>query len=293
MGDAKIKGLVVKKYSSFYYVQDDKLDIYECKLRGKFEKQLVLTGDKVLITVLEENKGIVEEVLPRINELYRPRIANVTMVLIVMANDLPLPSLSLLDRLLFLAYFNNIKPVIILNKSDLKMSNDAEIINDYYPKLNIKLVNTSTKTKTGHKTLEFLLADEVAVLAGPSGVGKSSLLNLLISELNIKTNEVSDKIGRGRHTTRHVELFALSNGGLIADTPGFSTLGLPAVDKYDLASYFPDFVEYSSECRFADCLHRKEKECAVKERVAAGDIIPSRYDNYLLMLEEIIENERY
>lgn len=293
MGDGKIEGLIIKKYSSFYYVQDKNLDIYECKLRGKIKNQLVLTGDKVLITPLEDNKGVIENILPRKNELYRPRIANVTKLLIVMANNRPLPSLSLLDRLLFFAYYYQIKPAIILNKGDLERSDNAQIIKEYYPKLNIDVIVTSTKTKMGLDELEFIINGEIAVLAGPSGVGKSSLLNLLIEEINIKTQEVSEKIGRGRHTTRHVELFSLPNGGLIADTPGFSTLDLPPLDKYELASYFPDFTEHNIYCKFNDCLHLKEKECGVKEAVEAGIIAKSRYDNYLVMLEEIKENERY
>lgn len=292
MYDGKVEGLVIKKYSGFYYVQVNKQDIYECKLRGKI-KNLILTGDQVIITALEDNKGVIENILPRKNELYRPRIANVTKVLIVLANSRPQPSLTLLDRLLFLAYYNSINPCIIINKSDLKEDENAALIKKYYPELDIKVVATSTKTKQGIDEIKELIKDETAVLAGPSGVGKSSLLNLLVEGVNLKTQEVSNKIGRGKHTTRHVELFATDTGGLIADTPGFSVLDLPPINKSELADYFPDLIQYKMYCKFNDCLHWKEKDCAVKEALLNEKIAPFRYENYLAMLEEIIENERY
>lgn len=292
MNDGRVEGLVIKKYSGFYYVQVDRRDIYECKLRGKI-KDLILTGDRVEITPLDDYKGVIEKILPRRNELYRPRIANVTRVLIVFANSRPQPSLSLLDRLLFLAYYNSIDPCIIINKADLEEDKNAALIKSYYPNLGIKVIETSTKTKQGLEEIKAIIKDETAVLAGPSGVGKSSILNLLIEGINLKTQEVSQKIGRGRHTTRHVELFAVDTGGLIADTPGFSVLDLPQIDKTELSDYFPDFSQYKMYCKFNDCLHWKEQECGVKEALSEEKIAPFRYDNYLAMLKEIIENERY
>lgn len=292
MNHGRVEGLVIKKYSGFYYVQVDKQDVYECKLRGKI-KDMILTGDRVVITPLEDYKGVIENIQPRINELYRPRIANVTKVLIVLANSRPQPSLSLLDRLLFLAFYNSIDPCIIINKSDLEEDKDAAIIKEYYPQIGIKVVETSTKTRKGIEEVKELVKDETAVLAGPSGVGKSSLLNLLVEGINLKTQEVSNKIGRGRHTTRHVELFATDTGGLIADTPGFSVLDLPNINKSELADYFPDMFQYKMDCKFNDCLHWKERECAVKEALLENKIAQFRYDNYLAMLKEIIENERY
>lgn len=293
MTDGKVEGLVIKKYSGFYYVQDKEKNIYESKLRGKVKSSLILTGDKVQVTILEGNKGIIEDILPRVNELYRPRIANVTKVIIVLANNRPAPSLTLLDRLLFLAYYNSIEPCIILNKCDLAEDENATLIKEYYPKKGINVIQTSTKANKGLDILEEIIKDEITVFAGPSGVGKSSLLNLLVDGINLKTQEVSNKIGRGKHTTRHVELFTVRNGGLIADTPGFSILDLPKISKYELAGYFPDLYEYTTDCKFRDCLHWKENECGVKEALLNKKITQSRYDNYLTMLAEVIENERY
>lgn len=287
----KVEGLIIKKYSSFYYVRDSQDKLYECKLRGKV-KDLVLTGDKVIITNLDNEKGVIEEILPRQNELYRPRIANVTKVFIVMAHDRPAPSLILLDKLLFLAYYNSIEPMVIINKADLGEDENAKFIKEYYPSVGIKVIPTSTKTKQGIEELKAFLKDEIVVLAGPSGAGKSSLLNLLLDGVNIKTQAVSDKIGRGKHTTRHVELFITPNNGLIADTPGFSIIDMPDINKVDLVKFFPDLYAHHEGCKFNDCLHWKEKECSIKDAVVTGDIAEVRYNNYLTMLAEVIEKER-
>ncbi len=291
MDNKKTEGIVLKKYSGFYYVQDKELNIYECKLRGKIKKP-VFTGDKVIFTVLEGNKGVLEEVLSRNNELYRPKIANVSMALIVMANDQPAPSLPLLDRLLFLACYNKVIPYIVLNKCDLEADEKAVLIKEYYPKAGFNFILTSAIRGTGIEMLKDTVRGHIAVFTGPSGAGKSSLLNVLINGLNIKTQEVSRKIDRGRHTTRHVELYPLESGGLVADTPGFSVLDIPPVRSGDFALHFPDFLPFIEECRFSDCLHYKEKECGIKKAVDAGIIAEFRYDNYVSMLEEVLENER-
>lgn len=286
----QVEGLILKKYSGFYYVQDEQKNIYECKLRGKIKGQ-VLSGDKVELTRLGNNKGILEKVLPRKNELYRPRVANVNVVLIVMANDKPAPSLVLLDRLLFLAEYNNLEPFIILNKCDLPESEKALLLN-YYSKAGFNVTRTSVKKPAGIDELKDITAGKITVFAGPSGVGKSSLLNALLNEVNVKTQEVSKKIGRGKHTTRHVELYPLESGGWIADTPGFSILDMPNLDSHELAGYFPDFSDFTGECRFYNCLHYKEKECGVKKAVEQGIIAEFRYQNYVTMLEEVMKNER-
>lgn len=291
MADDRVEGLVLKNYGGFYYVQDSRKEVYECKLRGKVKKQ-VLSGDRVLFTTLEHQRGILEMILPRQNELLRPRVANVDLLLIVMANDKPAPSLVLLDSLLVNAYYNNLTPYIVLNKQDLQEDSRAAMIGQYYPRNGFNLIRTSVHTGSGSDDLKEAIKGRIAVLAGPSGSGKSSLLNSLVAGAGIKTQEVSNKIGRGRHTTRHVELYPLGSGGWIADTPGFSVLNTPDMESRRLADYYPDFQNYIGACRFGDCLHYRENECGVKDAVANGLIAQFRYQNYVTMLEELIQNER-
>jgi len=291
MANDKVEGLVLKNYGGFYYVQDSEKNIYECKLRGKI-KQQVISGDKVIFTPLENGKGILESILPRDNELLRPRVANVDLLLIVMANDKPSPSLMLLDRLLVNAYYHKLTPYIILNKNDLEEDSRAAMIRQYYPKAGFNLINTSVHTQYGINNVKQVIINRIAVMAGPSGSGKSSLLNCLVEGAKIKTQEVSRKIGRGRHTTRHVELYPIASGGWIADTPGFSVLDVPDIESSKLADYYPDFREYTNNCKFTNCLHYREKECGLKKAVADGYIAQFRYDNYLAILKELIQNER-
>ena len=291
MTNGGVEGLVLKNYGGFYYVQDAKLDIYECKLRGKI-KQAVLTGDKVLFTPLEQGRGILETISRRRNELQRPRIANVDLLLIVMAHNQPAPSLVLLDRLLINASCKELTPYIILNKMDLPEDENASIITSYYPRKGFNLIKSSVRNNIGIDSIKEAIANHIAVLAGPSGTGKSSLLNLLAEGVGIKTQDVSKKIGRGRHTTRHVELYPLRNGGLIADTPGFGVLDPPDMESRQLASHFPEFYDFSKQCRFGDCLHYGEKDCAVKEAVKENIIAEFRYRSYLTLLDELIKNER-
>lgn len=291
MKDEKVEGLVLKNYGGFYYVQDSQKEVYECKLRGKVKKQ-VLSGDRVIFTSLGNQRGILESILPRRNELLRPRVANADLLLIVMANDKPAPSLVLLDSLLVNAYFNNLTPYIIINKNDLPEDPRAAMIGQYYPGSGFNVIHTSVHTGCGSTDLRDAIKGRIAVMAGPSGSGKSSLLNSLVAGAGIKTQEVSNKIGRGRHTTRHVELYPLGTGGWIADTPGFSVLNVPDMESRRLADYYPDFQDHTSNCRFGDCLHYREIDCGVKDAVAAGRIAQFRYNNYISMLEELIQNER-
>ncbi len=286
----QVEGLVIKNYSGFYYVQDQDGAIHVCKVRGKVKEKL-LSGDRVLFTPLEFGQGILEKVMPRVNELYRPRIANVSRVLVVMAYDQPKPDLTLLDRLLFLAEYNHIQPYIVLNKCDLDCQENTKQILNYYPRV-YQVIETSARYDIGIAHLARTVSGEITVLAGPSGAGKSRLLQKLTGQDNIRTGSISAKIGRGKHTTRHVELFPLPQGGWIADTPGFSVLDMPSIRREELSQYFPDFAEYSQECRFNNCIHYREKDCCVKAAVEANKLLYTRYRNYVSMLEEIMEKER-
>lgn len=288
---AQVKGLVLSNYGGFYYVQTHEAQIVECKLRGKL-KERIISGDWVMFSPLEDGKGILEQVLPRENQLDRPRVANVSMVLIVMAYDRPMPSLTLLDRLLFLAQYNKLQPCIVLNKCDMPANRDVENILDYYPRVEFPLLRISARFNQGIDELRAVISGEIAVLAGPSGVGKSSILNQLTSHELVPTQEVSKKIGRGKHTTRHVELYPMANQAWLVDTPGFSVLDLPRLRREELPGYFPDFAVYANVCKFSNCLHYKEIECEVKTAVQDNKILTSRYENYLSMLAEVMENER-
>ncbi|HOV42572.1 MAG TPA: ribosome small subunit-dependent GTPase A [Syntrophothermus lipocalidus] len=290
MSETQREGLVVRRYGGFYYVFTGEA-VLACKLRGKIRDQVV-TGDRVVITVLGTGTGVVEKVLPRRTELVRPRIANVDKVFIVFSCNCPEPSLVLLDRLLVLASCHGLYPYIVLNKCDLDPAPRAVDIIDYYPRAGYKLILTSAVNGEGIDEVVKEVEGSISVLAGPSGVGKSSLLNAVFPDRYLPTQEISEKTGRGRHTTRHVELFSLENGGWIADTPGFSVMDLPRMKREDLARHFIEFDPLAAYCRFADCLHYQEENCAVKESVSRGEIAQFRYQNYCSFLGEVIEAER-
>ncbi|GAW91419.1 ribosome small subunit-dependent GTPase A [Calderihabitans maritimus] len=284
------EGIVIKRYGGFYYVKTGST-VRECKLRGRFRrhKKEVIAGDRVKITVLNDRQGVIEEVLPRETELIRPPVANVEQAVIVMALTQPEPDLVLLDRLLILAEAASVTPLICFNKSDLTQERSVA---ELYAHIGYRVIVSSVKTGEGLDQLKKALKDTISVFAGPSGVGKSSLLNAVEPGLSLKTGQISRKAQRGRHTTRHVELLELSFGGLVADTPGFSRLNLPNIRREEFATFFPEMDKMLGQCRFSVCLHYKEPDCAVKEAVSKGTIDAGRYSRYRQFLEEIIENER-
>lgn len=294
-----ISGILLKRYSGFYYVYAEGR-VWECSLRGRFRirDQEFITGDRVKILPGTGNKGTIEEVVERRNSLVRPTIANVDQAFLVFALVSPRPDLNLLDRLILQVTAAGIKPVLILTKVDLaretKETNEglfpAEGL-DFYRQLGYDLIKVSTKTGEGIAEVQKFIDGKVSVLAGPSGVGKSSLVNALSPDMELKTGEISQKLKRGRHTTRHVELMVCGEG-LLADTPGFSSLYLPSMKREELTDYFNEFEQAPGECRFANCLHHKEPDCAVKAAVEAGMIQPSRYEHYCQFLEEVIAAER-
>jgi len=287
------QGVVVKAYGGFYYVRIGE-KVWECVLRGLFRagQQQVLVGDNVEFRKKDSRSGIIETVLPRRTVLMRPRVANVEKAVIVFATRDPRPNPLLLDRFLVQAEEAAIKPFICFNKIDLG-TGEAEELVQIYKKAGYEVLATSAKEKNGIELLGKIVREGIAVLAGPSGAGKSSLLNALSPGLSLKTGEVSSKAGRGKHTTRHVELLSLAEGGLVVDTPGFSRLSLPAMRREELACFFPEFgVCVSCVCRFAGCLHFQEPGCAVKKAVEAEKISVARYSNYIRLLKEVIEQER-
>lgn len=291
-----INGKIIKGIGGFYYVDTEK-ELYECRARGIFRKNKItpLVGDIVSISVVDEEnkKGVVEEIEERDTELVRPPIANVDKALIVFAIKNPSPNLSLLDRFIVLAEKENLEIVIVFTKVDL--DTDGKLLDELkniYEVSGYKVIPVSNKLKLNIDKIKEELKENTVVFAGPSGVGKSSLLNEVDKNFELKTGEVSDKIKRGKHTTRHAELLKLECGGMVADTPGFSSLTLDDIDENELKEYFIEFDKYD-ECRFGSrCIHENEPSCAVKEAVENGEISKKRYDSYIQLLNEIRSGKR-
>lgn len=275
-----MNGRIVRIISNLYTVACND-ELYACRARGKFrnEKIVPCVGDNVVIDI---EKQVIIDVLPRTNELYRPVIANVDIGLIVTSTKKPTLDLVLLDKLISVITFNNIEPIICFTKTDLldnEEFNNVENLKKYYEMIGIRCVYNTEVTE-----IKKIIKDKVVVLAGQTGAGKSSLLNRLDTELDIKTDEISEALGRGKHTTRHVELYEIGEG-FIADTPGFSALDFKDMNREQLRDTFIEFKEY--DCRFRDCMHNKEIDCGVKEAVNEKMILQSRYRNYLQYLEEL------
>ncbi|TGE32743.1 ribosome small subunit-dependent GTPase A [Desulfosporosinus sp. Sb-LF] len=293
-----IDGVLLKGYGGFYYVYGEDR-VWECSLRGRFrvKDQDFLPGDRVKILV-EEDKATIEAVEPRHNALIRPAIANVDQAILVFAMTSPKPDLNLLDRLLIQVLDEEVEPVLVFTKLDkfreaaaLTTSSEEHTITDVYRKIGYNVYEVSNETGQGIEEVRAQLVDKISVLAGPSGTGKSSLFNALSPGKKLKTGEISLRSKRGRHTTRHVELMVCA-GGLVADTPGFSSLFLPNLKRAELANYFPEFVDRRRQCRFNSCLHDKEPDCAIKAALESGEISPDRYEHYQIFLQEVIEAER-
>ena len=291
-----INGKIIKGIGGFYYV-DTENGLYECRARGIFRKNKItpLVGDRVSISVVDEEnkKGVVEEIEERDTELVRPPIANVDKALIVFAIKNPSPNLSLLDRFIVLAEKENLEIVIVFTKVDLDADGELlEELKSIYEVSGYKVIPVSNKLKLNIDKIKEELKENTVVFAGPSGVGKSSLLNEVDKNFELKTGEVSDKIKRGKHTTRHAELLKLECGGMVADTPGFSSLTLDDIDESELKEYFIEFDKYD-ECRFGSrCIHENEPSCAVKEAVENGEISKKRYESYIQLLNEIRSGKR-
>ena len=276
-----MNGKITRIISNLYTVKAGE-ELYGCRARGRFRKDGIspVVGDNVII---DPEENYILEILPRKNQLDRPVIANVDMAFIVTSTKKPNLDLVLLDKLISVITYNDIEPVIILTKTDLLIrEEEIEYVNnlkDYYEMIGIKVFYNTEVNE-----IKRVVKNKLVVLAGQTGAGKSSLLNRIDGNLNIKTDEISEALGRGKHTTRHVELYEIGEG-LIADTPGFSALDLKEVDKIQLKDTFIEFSNY--ECKFRDCIHNKETGCKVKEAVENKQILKTRYDNYLSFLKEL------
>lgn len=286
------EGKIIKALSGFYYVLDEE-NIIQCRGRGVFRKRNItpLVGDYVEYEAENEKEGYVLSVKERKNDLVRPPVANIDQAVLVFSVMEPAFSTVLLDRFLVLIESKNIEPIICLTKMDL--AEDRKTLDEYvadYRRIGYTVVETSSETMDGLHLLEGHLTEKTSVFAGQSGVGKSSLLNAIRPDLALKTDEISSSLGRGKHTTRHVELIPAA-GGLVADTPGFSSLDFEGIELDELSACFPEMADRSSDCKFRGCLHLNEPKCAVKEAVAEGEIPNYRYEHYLQFIEEIKERK--
>lgn len=291
-----IEGIITKGIGGFYYI-DTNQGVYECRARGIFRKEKItpLVGDNVKINIIDEEnkKGVLEEIEDRDTELVRPPIANVNKAIIVFAIKNPNPNLSLLDRFIALAERESLDIVIVLTKADLATDEELNKLKSIYETSGYKVIPVSNEAKINIDKVKEELKGNIVVFAGPSGVGKSTLLNNIDSKFQLQTGEVSDKIKRGKHTTRHAELLKLECGGMVADTPGFSSLTLDDIEEDELKEYFIEFDDFSDGCKFGGrCMHENEPICGVKEGVNEGKIAKERYESYLQLLKEKRQSKR-
>jgi len=290
-------GKIIRGVGGFYYVHGSDHVVYECRAKGIFRNRNIkpLVGDDVEITVLgqEPPAGNIDRILPRASELVRPAVANIDQALVVLALTDPEPNLNLLDRYLVLMERSRVPAALLFNKADLAGDEAAARYRRIYEAAKYPVMLASAREGTGIEEVERFLQGKTTALAGPSGVGKSSLTNLLMPKANMETGAISEKIRRGRHTTRHSELFCLNPGTYLMDTPGFGSVFVEAMDPEDLKDCFPEFGPFEEGCRFPGCVHMGEKACGVKEAAKAGEISRSRYKNYRLFYEELKEKRRY
>ena len=274
-----------------------KSGVYECKAKGSFRNQKVkpMVGDNVNIDVIDEEnkKGNIVSILPRLNEIIRPTVSNVNQAMIVFAMAEPEPNLGLLDRFLVMMQREQVPVIICFNKEDIGRASDMERLRDIYKNCGCQTLFISVKNMAGLEAVREVLKGKTTVLAGPSGVGKSSLMNYLYPEARMETGTVSEKIKRGRHTTRHSEIFYIGDGSYLVDTPGFTSLYIQGMEKEELKNFFSEFEPYEGSCRFNGCSHTHEPDCKIKEALSDGKISRHRYESYVQLYEELKEQRRY
>ena len=289
-------GKIIKGIAGFYYVNDGENRVYQCRAKGIFRNRKIkpLVGDNVEFSILDEEagEGNIDEILPRKNALVRPAAANVDQALVLFALTQPSPNLNLLDRFLVMMAMEEIPVVICFNKADLGDGAMEEEYKKIYEGAGYEVHFISARTDLGMDQVRELLRGRTTVLAGPSGVGKSSLTNRIQPEASMETGGISRKIERGKHTTRHSELFFVEKDTYMMDTPGFSSMYTPEIEASELKEFFPEFAEFEDECRFLGCVHIGERVCGVKEAVKEGKISLSRYENYRLIYEELKQKRR-
>lgn len=291
-----MQGKIIKGIAGVYYVQTgDK--IYQCKAKGIFRNKKIkpLVGDNVDIDILDETdlEGNITEILPRTNELIRPAVANVDQALVVFAARNPKPNYNLLDRFLMMMEKQQIPVIVCFNKMDLAKEKELALLDQTYENCGHKVMFISVRKEEGIEEIRNLIRGKTTVLAGPSGVGKSSLMNLLQPEANMETGAVSEKIKRGKHTTRHSELICIEENTFVLDTPGFSSLFIHTFEEDEIREYFQEFTPYEGQCRFQGCSHTHEPDCGVKKALEEGKISQIRYDNYVNIYTELKEKRKW
>ena len=288
-------GKIMKGIAGFYYVGVAESGVYECKAKGIFRKDKIkpLVGDDVEIEVLNEEEKLGNIVLPRRSELIRPAVANIDQALVIFAAREPKPNLSLLDRFLVIMEKQDVPVIICFNKQDLCDEEEVGRLKEIYEACGYPVVLASAKQGEGIEEIKSRLRGKTTTVAGPSGVGKSSLTNLLQNEVQMETGEISKKLGRGRHTTRHSQIIQIEEDTWLYDTPGFTSFYVEEIEKEELRFYFREFSKYEGTCRFQGCTHTHEPGCMVKNALEEGKISKERYENYLELYGELKEKRRY